>query len=274
MLDTLHRRINETIEFIQDRTPLAPEIGLILGSGLGGLADEYTDQTVIPYREIPHFAESTVAGHASKLVIGRLGGKAVVTMQGRFHYYEGYRMDEVTYPIRVMQKLGVKNLLVTNAAGGISRDLRPGDVMLITDHINLMGTNPLIGPNDPKLGPRFPDLSEAYHPDLISLAAKVAADIGLPLKKGIYAALSGPTYETPAEIRFLRAIGADAVGMSTVPEVIVAKHGGIRVLGLSAIANQTDESKYSQTKHDEVMAKAREIGIGMLPLVRGVVREL
>ncbi|MDA8234051.1 MAG: purine-nucleoside phosphorylase [Clostridia bacterium] len=266
--------IKETVESIQKKLTGDVEIGLILGSGLGALAEELTDKVVIPYKEIPHFPQSTVEGHAGQLVYGTLEGKQVVVMQGRFHFYEGYSMAQVTYPVRVMQKLGVKTLVVTNAAGGVNRSFTPGDLMLIEDHINLTGTNPLIGPNDDSFGPRFPDMSEAYNRELRALADKVATGQGFSLQRGVYAGLTGPTYETPAEIRHLAAIGADAVGMSTVPEVIVANHGGIRVLGISCITNMAAGILERKLDHAEVMETAERIKEKFLGLVRGVVREL
>jgi len=231
-------RITRAREYIQAGTQIRPQIAVILGSGLGALADDVQVDAVFPYGEIPGFPVSTVAGHAGQLVLGSLAGKKVVVMQGRFHYYEGYAMSLIIFPIRVMHALGVNSLLVTNAAGGLNPDFDPGDVMLITDHINAMGNNALIGSNDDEIGPRFPDMTHTYAPDLRALTLNVAKREGVPLRQGVYVATSGPTYETPAERRYLRIIGGDAVGMSTVPEVTAANHAGMRVLGMSAITNK------------------------------------
>lgn len=213
------------------------EVGLILGSGLGELADEIENPIVIPYTEIPSFPVSTVAGHAGQLVYGTLGGKRVLALQGRFHYYEGYSMNEVTFPVRVMRFLGTESIIVTNAAGGVNKEFSPGDLMLITDHINSFGTNPLIGPNDEQFGVRFPDLTQAYDLDYQNIAKEVANELKLSLKEGVYYGVTGPTYETPAEVRMIQKVGGDAVGMSTIPEVIVARHAGMRVVGISCISN-------------------------------------
>lgn len=209
--------VREAVAAIRERTGLVPEIGLILGSGLGDLAEQIEDATVIPYGEIPHFPVSTVAGHAGRLVIGRLEGKPVVAMQGRFHYYEGYSMAQVAFPVYVMKFLGTKVLIVTNAAGGMNKAFQPGDLMLIVDHLNFTGDNPLIGPNDDELGPRFPDMSRAYDPELIALAEQKAQELGIRVQKGVYAGISGPNYLPPAELVMLRRLGGDAVGMSTIP---------------------------------------------------------
>lgn len=270
----LAEKIKETIGYIRTKTQVEPEIGLILGSGLGALAGEITNGVTIDYKDIPHFPVSTVEGHAGQLVIGDLQGKKVVAMQGRFHHYEGYSLQEVTYPVRVMQKLGVKILLVTNAAGGVNTDFVPGDLMVIRDHINLMGDNPLIGPNLEEFGPRFPDMSEAYNKPLRKLAEEVAKESGFKLKKGIYAGLKGPSYETPAEIRYLRAIGADAVGMSTVPEVIIANHGGMRVLGISCITNMAAGVLDVKLDHAEVMEVANRVQTRFLALVKGIIARI
>lgn len=228
---------HEATTYIKEQGVEEVEVGLILGSGLGELADEIEDKIVIPYTEIPSFPVSTVEGHAGQLVYGTLGGKKVLALQGRFHYYEGYGMDAVTFPVRVMSILGVHSLIVTNAAGGSNTDFQPGDLMMIQDHINFTGTSPLIGPNDEKYGPRFPDMTHPYDLEYQGFIEEVAADLDLPLKKGVYFGFTGPTYETPAEIRMVQTLGGDAVGMSTVSEVIVARHAGIRVAGISCITN-------------------------------------
>jgi len=265
-------------EVVRRHIRYAPDIGLILGSGLGPLADAVEDADYIPYTDIPHWPIPTVMGHSGQLIAGRLEGRPVLVMQGRAHYYEGYPMDQVTLPVRVMQLLGVRILIVTNAAGGINPAFRPGDLMLIVDHIGLIGMtglNPLRGPNDDSLGPRFPDMSQAYDPALRALAGQVASELGISLQRGVYICLSGPSFETPADVRFLRTIGADAVGMSTVPEVIVARHGGLRVLGISGISNVLQLGLADQpTTHDEVLAAGQIIVPRLIALLRGILRAL
>ncbi|GAB7386195.1 purine-nucleoside phosphorylase [Bacillaceae bacterium] len=263
-------RIDETKDFLLSQITETPRIGLILGSGLGVLADEIEAATVIPYAQIPHFPVSTVEGHDGQLVIGTLMGKRVMTLKGRFHYYEGYDLDAVTFPVRVMQALGVKTLIVTNAAGGINTQFRPGQLMLIRDHINFTFRNPLIGPNDERLGVRFPDMSEAYSRRLIELAKKVAAEQKLEIAEGVYVGMLGPSYETPAEIRMLRMLGGDAVGMSTVPEVIVAKHAGMEVLGISCISNMAAGILDQPLTHQEVMETTEKAKHRFLRFVKGI----
>lgn len=273
------KEFDQAAEAIRSRTQHQPCIGLILGSGLSPLADEIVEADVIPYSDIPHFPTSTIEGHKGQLVIGKLEGQSVVAMQGRTHYYEGYSMQRVTLPVRVMQVLGIHTLFVTNAAGGINPHFQPGNLMLITDHINLIGMaglNPLRGPNLGEFGPRFPDMSQAYDPNLRAVARRVATNLGFSLQQGVYMCLAGPSFETPADIRFLRAIGADAVGMSTVPEVIVARHGGTRVMGVSGISNVaiTDPSAERETTHEEVLEAGKVIVPHLLSLLKGVLREL
>ncbi|MDH7516198.1 MAG: purine-nucleoside phosphorylase [Bacteroidota bacterium] len=234
----LRRKIEEAVAYLRTRTSLRPKIGIILGTGLGGLVEDIEVSVVVDYSDIPHFPLSTVESHSGKLIFGTLAGWEVVVMQGRFHYYEGYTLAQVTFPVRVMKFLGVETLLVSNAAGGMNPFFRRGDIMVICDHINLIGDNPLIGPNDDTLGPRFPDMSEPYSHELIELAEQTALDLKIRLQKGVFVAVAGPNLETRAEYRFLRAIGADAVGMSTVPENIVAVHMGMRVLGFSIITDE------------------------------------
>jgi purine-nucleoside phosphorylase len=253
--------INQARDFIKGLTDYTPEIGLILGSGLGSLADEIKNPITIPYTEIPHFAKSGAIGHANELVIGELMGKTVVAMKGRFHYYEGFTLDEVTFPVRVMKALGVEKLIITNACGAVNTSFNPGDLMLITDHINLVGTNPLIGPNNDELGTRFPDVSQVYNRELRAIAAEIAKEQNITLQEGVYAWWSGPAYETPAEIRMIRTLGADAVGMSTVPEAVVAIHGNMKVLGISCLTNMACGILDQPLNHDEVIevaALARE----------------
>lgn len=270
---------NAAVQFIQQQITLKPQIGLILGSGLGVLADSIPNPTIIPYRDIPHFPQSTVAGHAGQLVIGELEGKSVIVMQGRVHFYEGHSMAAIGFPVRVMQLLGVQTLIVTNASGGVRPGFQAGDLMIINDHINLlgmMGHNPLIGPNDERFGPRFPDFSNTYTRSLRTLAHEVAAAEGLSLKEGVYLCLSGPTYESPADIRMIRAWGADAVGMSTVPEVVVARHGGLEVFGLSIITNvaidQIDQDL--STNHDDVLTVGQGVVPQVMRLLRGMLRRI
>lgn len=268
-------QINRAKDYIQSLSDIRPQISVILGSGLGSLADEVDVDQVIPYEDIPDFPVSTVPGHAGYLILGSLLGKKVVVMKGRFHYYEGYPMERIALPIRVLNALGAKALIVTNAAGGLNPDFDPGDVMLITDHINMMGANPLMGPNDAEIGPRFPDLTYAYPPDLQALALNVAERNKITLRQGVYVAVHGPSFETKAERRFLRVAGGDAVGMSTVPEVIVAHHAGMRVLGFSAVTNiATGEPDQPPDSHDHVLKMAQVAGEKLVTLVRQVIKAM
>ncbi|MED4805296.1 purine nucleoside phosphorylase I, inosine and guanosine-specific [Bacillus atrophaeus] len=267
----MKQKIEQAAAFIKQHAPQSPKIGLILGSGLGILADEIEGAVKLKYEDIPDFPVSTVEGHAGQLVFGTLEGVSVVAMQGRFHFYEGYSMDKVAFPVRVMKELGVEALIVTNAAGGINTAFRAGDLMIITDHINFMGSNPLIGPNEADFGVRFPDMSSAYDKDLSQLAEKMAQELQIPVQKGVYTAVTGPSYETPAEVRFLRTLGSDAVGMSTVPEVIVAKHAGLRVLGISCISNAAAGILDQPLSHDEVMEVTEKVKAGFLQLVKAVI---
>jgi purine-nucleoside phosphorylase len=267
-------KIQLAAEFLKKQIKTKPEIGLILGSGLGVLADEIQSAVRIPYEQIPNFPISTVEGHAGQLVFGMLNNVQVVAMQGRFHYYEGYRFSQVTFPVRVMKELGVTRLIVTNAAGGVNKEFSPGDLMLITDHINNMGSNPLIGQNDSKLGPRFPDMSEAYSKELITKAKTIAARIGLKLQEGVYIGNTGPTYETPAEVRMIRQWGGDAVGMSTVPEVIVARHSGLEVLGISCISNMAAGILDQPLNHEEVIETTEKVKANFLHFVKELIKEI
>ncbi|MGE7932513.1 purine-nucleoside phosphorylase [Viridibacillus arvi] len=266
--------ILETRDFIMNKTDYRPTIGLILGSGLGTLADEIENPFKIPYSEIPNFAKSGAIGHANELVIGELKGKTVVAMKGRFHYYEGFTLDEVTFPVRVMKALGVEELIITNACGAVNTSFNPGDLMLITDHINLVSTNPLIGPNNDELGTRFPDVSEVYNRNLRNIASKVATEQNIALQEGVYAWWSGPAYETPAEIRMIRTLGADAVGMSTVPEAIVAIHGNMKVLGISCLTNMACGILDQPLNHDEVIEVASRVRTQFVDLIKGVLEEM
>jgi len=271
---TLYDQVMEATAAVQSRSSLKPDVGVILGSGLGDLAVEVQDATAIPYEEIPHFLRSTVVGHAGRLLIGKLGNVPVVVMQGRFHFYEGYTMQALTLPVRVMRMLGAHALIVTNAAGGINAAYRPGDFMLIRDHINflgLAGMNPLIGPNDERLGDRFPPLAKAYDAALRALASTVAAQWPeITLHEGVYAQVAGPSYETGAELKFLRTAGADAVGMSTAPEVVVARHMGMRVLGISLITNMATGDDTEEVNHAEVLTAADAARPKFATLVRGI----
>ena len=275
---TLYDQVTESVASIQSRTRLKPAVALILGSGLGDMADEIGNATAIPYAEIPHFAHSTVSGHVGRLVIGILEGVAVVAMQGRFHFYEGYSLHTVTLPVRVMHRLGAHTLIVTNAAGGVNAAYHPGDFMLIRDHINIpgmAGLNPLVGPNDERFGPRFPPLAGAYDAKLRALARSVAAtQPGTSLHEGVYVMVTGPSFETGAELRFLHALGADAVGMSTVPEVVVARHMNMRVLGLSLITNTATGEETEEINHAGVLATANAARPRFAALLRGIVRAI
>ncbi len=267
-------KLAEARSYLVEKVPSLPELGIILGSGLGAFADLVKDKVTISYKDIPHFPISTVEGHAGQLVFGKVEGRSIVVMQGRFHYYEGYTMQEVTFPIRVMQVLGVEGLVVTNAAGGINPEFRPGDLILIKDHLNLMGENPLRGANLSDLGPRFPDLSEGYNPEWRQKALAIMPDHDLRPQEGVYVAMSGPSYETPAEIRYSRGVGADMVGMSTVPEVIVANHGGMKVLGISCVTNMAAGILPQKLNHAEVMETAQQVEKKFVSFVQGLMKVL
>ncbi len=261
-------------DYIRTRSAVIPRTGLILGSGLGVLGDRIPGSDAIPYEDIPGFPVSTVEGHAGRLVLGDLGGGPVAVMQGRFHYYEGYSMEEVVFPVRVMKLLGVETLIVTNAAGGVNTAFEPGDLMLITDHIKLFTDSPLRGPNIDQFGPRFNDMSAAYTPALRELARKVAKQAGIALREGVYAHMAGPSFETPAEIRMLRTLGADAVGMSTVPEVITAAHASMRVLGISAISNMAAGILDQPLNHEEVIETGRQVQDTFVALIQAILEAM
>ena len=267
-------KLEETVAFVRQRTASRPTVGVILGSGLGQLVERMEDATAIDYCDVPHFPAPTVAGHAGRMVFGRIGKVDVVAMQGRFHYYEGHDMRTVAYPTAFMKQFGVRTLIVSNSAGGINRDFTPGDLMLITDHINLFATNPLIGLNDECLGPRFPDMTEAYSPRLIGIADSAAGEMGLKFRRGVYAGLSGPCYETAAEIRYLAHGGADAVGMSTVPEVIAARYLGLEVLGISCITNMATGIATVKHAHAEVVRIANEASERFCAVVAATIARL
>lgn len=266
--------IEETLDYINEYTDnFEPEIGIVLGSGLGDLADKYCD-IAIPYSNIPHFAKSTVQGHKGQLVFADINGRKVVMMQGRNHFYEGHSMSDVTYPIKVMKKLGVKTLILTNAAGAVNKSFRPADLMVITDHINFMGTNPLIGRNDENFGVRFPDMSEVYSKNLIKIVDAAGRLLKLDLKHGVYMATTGPSYETPAEIRMARFMGADAIGMSTVPEAIVANYCGIEVIGISCISNYATGVSTKKLSHEEVIETTDKVKAKFKELVLLVLKNI
>lgn len=270
-------QIDQASDSIRGRTSYKPRVGIILGSGLNELAASVQKADTIPYADLPNWPVSTVHGHAGRLVIGDLEGQSVLVMQGRVHFYEGYSMSQVTLPVRVMIRLGLEIMIVTNAAGGVNPDFVPGDVMLITDNLNLMGmsgANPLMGPNIDELGPRFPDMSQAYDHSLMTSARASASENKILLREGVYCGLSGPSFESPADLRYLRLAGADAVGMSTVPEVIVARHGGLRVLGFSGISNKANLDGSTVTTHEEVIEAGQVITPKMEKIIRGVLRSL
>jgi purine-nucleoside phosphorylase len=274
---TLHEQVQESIAYIRAHTKMRPEIGIILGTGLGGLVKEIRKEIVLDYDEIPHFPISTVESHHGKLIFGSLAGRKIVAMQGRFHLYEGYTLQQVTYPVRVMSDkigLGVKTLLISNAAGGMNPGFRRGDLMIIDDHINLQGDNPLIGPNEDELGPRFPDMSEPYSRELIALADKVARELRIKLQHGVFVAVQGPNLETRAEYRFLRNLGADAVGMSTVPENIVANHMGMRAFGISIITDECFPDTLEPVSVEEIIKTANKAQPKLTKLMKELVKRI
>jgi purine-nucleoside phosphorylase len=270
---TLLADLHEAVRFVQSHTALRPTVGLVLGSGLGAFARSLEKATAIPYGEIKHFPASTAVGHTGELVIGHSQGVPVAVMSGRAHVYEGYSFQEVVFPVRVLGRLGVKTLILTNAAGSVNVNYKPGELMVISDHINLMGSNPMIGPNEDELGQRFFDMSEAYDPRLREIAEKACWKAGVTVRKGVYLALSGPSYETPAEIRMLRTLGADAVGMSTVPEVIAARHMGIRVLGISCITNMAAGVTKKPLDHREVLEVGEKVKAGLIDVLGRIIQE-
>ena len=269
---SLVARLDEAAAFVRGRTPLRPAIGVVLGSGLGAFADSLEDAVALPYAEIPHFPTSTVVGHGGALVVGRSRGVPVAAMKGRVHFYEGYRLEDVVFPVRVLGRLGIGTLVLTNAAGAINPSFAPGDLMVIEDHLNLLG-NPLLGPNEDALGPRFPDMSEAYDRPLRKVAEEACRAASIRCHRGVYVALPGPSYETPAEIRMFRTLGADAVGMSTVPEVIAARHMGIRVAGLSCLTNMAAGVTDRKLDHREVLETGERVKAALLEVLAGIVRE-
>ena len=274
MASELRTRIEDAAAYVRSRTRVRPETGIILGTGLGDFADALAVETIVPYREIPRFPVSTVESHAGELHLGTLAGKPVAVMKGRVHYYEGYSMQEVAFPVRVLKALGCRTLIITNSCGGMNPDMPAGSLVVTADHINLMGDNPLIGPNDDSLGPRFPDMSEPYSRKLIALAESAAKSLGLPLLRAVFVAVAGPNLETSAEYRFLRWIGADVVGMSLVPENIVAVHGGQRVLAFNVITDSCDPENLKPVSIPEVLKVAGRVAPTLIRLVTEVVRRL
>lgn len=268
------RELEQAVAFLISRCPMRPRLGLVLGSGLGGFAGELNHAIELPYAEIPHWPVSTAEGHAGRLIFGRLEGLELAVMAGRAHLYEGYRPDQVVFGVRVLGRLGVRTLVLTNAAGGINPAFSRGGLVLISDHINLQGANPLVGPNDESLGPRFPDMTEAYSAELRRTAQQVARELGIPLPEGVYAAVLGPSYETPAEIRFLRAIGADLVGMSTAPEVIAANHMGMRVLAISCVTNMAAGLGPGRLSHREVLETGEMVRETLVRLLKALLPRL
>jgi purine-nucleoside phosphorylase len=273
----LRKKIDDAVSFVRSKTAMVPSIGIILGTGLGGLADEIEKETVIEYEDIPHFPVSTVESHHGKLIFGRLGGKDVVAMQGRFHYYEGYTMQQITFPVRVMSRkagLGVDTLFISNAGGGMNPNFQKGDLMIMSDHINLLGDNPLVGPNDDGLGVRFPDMSEPYSKELIALAEKIAAEEKIKVQKGVYVAVTGPNLETAAEYKFLRVTGADAVGMSTIPENIVANHMNMRCFGMTIITDLCFPEALEPVNVEEIIAVAKKAEPKMTLLMKKLIERI
>ena len=271
---TLLADLGEAVRVIQSHTALRPAIGLVLGSGLGAFARSLEKATAIPYGEIPHFPVSTAVGHTGELVVGHCQGVPVAVMAGRAHYYEGYTMQQVVFPVRVLGRMGVKTIIFTNAAGSVNVNYKPGELMVLSDHINLMGSNPMIGPNEEQLGQRFFDMTEAYDPILGQMAERACSKVGMTVRKGVYIAFTGPSYETPAEIKMARALGADAVGMSTVPEVIAARHMGMRVLGISCITNMAAGVSKQKLHHSEVLDTAEKVREGLIEVLQRLVQDV
>jgi purine-nucleoside phosphorylase len=268
------KKINQTVNFIKSKIEVTPKVGIVLGTGLGGLTKEIENSFSIKYEDIPNFPVSTVSGHKGNLIFGTINNTSVVAMQGRFHYYEGYSMQELVFPIRVMKMLGIELLILSNASGGVNPEFEIGEIMIITDHINLMADNPLIGKNFDELGPRFPDMNCSYNKDIINKALKIAKENAIRVKTGVYAAVSGPCFETPAEYKYIRIIGADTVGMSTIPEVIAAHHMGLPVFAVSIITDLGVEGKIVEVSHEEVIEVANRAEPKMTAIIKGMIREL
>ncbi len=273
-MSELKKQVEETVQFIKNQSGITPEIGIVLGTGLGGLVNEIEQETVLSYQDIPNFPVSTVESHAGKLIFGKIAGRSIVAMQGRFHYYEGYTMQQITFPIRVMKYLGVETLLISNACGGMNPQFAKGDLMIMEDHINLLGDNPLIGMNDNEFGPRFPDMSEPYSKRLIALAEEIAIAEKFRIQKGVYVAVAGPNLETRAEYRFLRTIGADVVGMSTIPENIVARHMGMEVLGISVITDECFPDALHPADIEDIIKTANNAQPKLTLLMKALVEKM
>lgn len=267
-------KIRESVEYVKGKVNIVPEIGVILGSGLGELAEKIEDKVIIKYEDIPNMPKSTIQGHKGQYVFGKFNGKNVVMMQGRIHFYEGHAMEMLALPIHIMKFIGIEKLIVTNAAGGVNEGFKPGDLMIITDHLNLAFSNPLIGKNEEEIGVRFPDMSNAYDKDLVELAERIGNELDIKLQKGIYAMMTGPTYETPAEVRMVRILGGDAVGMSTVPDVVTAKHCGLKVLGISCITNMAAGILHQPLNHEEVIETSNMVKSSFMNLVGKIIEEM
>lgn len=271
---SLINKINETTNYIKENINLNPKIAIILGSGLGDLTDKFENNKSLSYNDIPNFKTSTAVGHSSELVVGILGGKEVIAMKGRFHFYEGYTLEEVTFPVRVFKALGIEKLIITNAAGAFNKAFNPGELMLITDHLNLVGINPLMGKNYDELGPRFPDLSNTYNKELRNLVKEVSKDLNIKLNEGVYGWWSGPTYETPAEVRMMRTLGADAAGMSTAPEAIVAAHSNLKTVGISCLTNMASGILDEPLSHEDVVKVANSAKEDFTKLVEELIKRI
>lgn len=272
-MQSLKEKLNQAAQHIQSKNKTKPLVGVVLGSGLGAFVDGIENKTIIPYNEIPHFKKTTVAGHDGKLILGSIKGVDVVVLQGRFHFYEGHALEEVVFPVKLLAHLGIEMLVLTNAAGGINLSYKPGDLVIIEDHINLTGHNPLVGPNDESEGPRFPDMSHAYHPGLVSILEESSRELGVKTQKGVYVGVLGPTYETPAEIRMFRIMGGDVVGMSTVPEAIVANHLGLKVCGVSCVTNMGAGIIDQALKHEDIKDEALKIMEGFTSLLNNAISQ-
>ncbi len=271
---TIYNQMCEAAEFVKSKYAKTPEIGIILGSGLGDFANTIENRTVIDYADIPHFKSVKIKGHAGKLVLAEISGRSIAILQGRFHYYEGHDIRDTVFPVRLLGKLGIKKLIITNAAGGLNPDFTPGNLMIIRDHINMMGSNPLVGENDDRIGTRFPDMSHVYSKSMAAITEKHMEALNIPVKKGVYLALSGPSYETPAEIKMLSILGADAVGMSTVPEAIAARHMGIEIAGISCITNLAAGISKTELDHKEVTETANRVKADFIKLLDNILQEL
>lgn len=270
-MESLKQKIDRAVNFIKEKNETSPQVGIILGSGLGAFVEKMENKTTIPYNQIPHFKKVSVEGHEGKLILGNISGVSTVALQGRFHLYEGHSMEDVVFPVRVLAKLGIKFLILTNAAGGVNQDFSPGDLIILTDHINLSGQNPLVGPNDESMGPRFPDMSRTYSENLIKILEETGKELKIKTKKGVYAGVLGPTYETPSEIKMIRTLGGDVVGMSTVPEAIVANQLGIKICGISCVTNMGAGIIEQTLKHEDIKHEALKVMDRFTNLLTGAI---